>query len=999
MNKRKRNLQYLALPLAAFLLLGSRNASAGESPETTAVQAQQTITVTGTVTDESGEPLIGVSVYNASTHLVGATTDINGRYSIKVPTNGKLKFTYVGFKPLTVKTDGRNEVNVTMQTDSETLDELVVVGYGTVRKADLAGSVSVLDNKQFAAQPITQISDALQGRVAGVNIVSDGLPGGNVRIRIRGANSINKSNDPLYVVDGLVRESGLDGINPEDIASMQILKDASSTAIYGSRGANGVVIITTKHGRAGETRVVLDASFGFSQATRLPDMLGTKEYAKYLVEYGGQSETTLRPYIDGTNPGIDWKDEMFRTGTVQNYKVVVSKGTENTQLYVSGSYMRHDGIIQDSNYQRYSARASVSSQIYDWFNLSIDVNASHGVGKGIGGLVMGGYNPLWIGYNSSPSMEMTNEDGVYLNDPYCTIQNNAVGVLKAPQERRRDVLNGHIDLRFNIIPGLTFTSSNGIDYYNYLGYNFRSSKESVSTVSSASNSNTNRWLLQSSNNLTYINTFNEKHHLTATAVWEATRSTTRGMEVSGNNFPTEVVGWWNIASAATRNASNSYSEWSLLSGVARVIYNFDNRYMLTGTFRADGSSKLPNNKWSYFPSVAAAWTMSNERFFEPLKPVLTTAKLRASFGVIGNQDINPFETLAMMSQTSTFYGSTSGLTGFWANQVGAPDLKWEKTKQVDVGLDLSFLNGRIDLSVDWYYKRTTDALLKTTLTDYLGGSSYWVNAGNVENTGFDFSINANILQNANGWNWTTAINGSILKNKVKKMTAQAPVLYSGSMQSIVEDACVVMEGQPIGALYGYKWAGIDSDGYDTYYAADGSVTRSPQATDRVILGKSNPTFTLGWNNTVSWKNWSLNAFFNGAFGAKRINALRYAMNTMTGNSRFITSPDGFKGIGTSMPDPRVDNNFAIGNSSKWVESADYLRLENITLSYDLLKQVTGFADIRLSFSIQNLFTITNYKGGNPASYSFSDDYSWAQGVDTGTSPTPRTYTFGARFTF
>lgn len=955
--------------------------------------------MTGTVTDESGEPLIGVSVFDAANRKTGTTTDIDGRYTINVPANGRLTFTYVGYTATTVNVNGRATVDVSLNSDSQNLDELVVVGYGTVRKADLAGSVSVLDNKQFSAQPITNVSDALQGRVSGVNIVSDGLPGGTTRIRIRGANSINKNNEPLYVVDGLVRESGLDGINPEDIASIQILKDASSTAIYGSRGANGVVIISTKHGSAGDTRVTLDASFGITQATRLPAMLGTKEYAEKLVEYGGQSATTLQPYLDGTNPGIDWKDEMFRTGTVQNYKVVVSKGSEKTQLYVSGAYMRHDGIIRDNSYQRYSARASVSSQIYDWFNLTVDVNASHGVGKGIGGLTMGGYNPIWIGYNSSPSMEMTNADGVYNMDPYCTIQNNALGVLKAPNERRRDVLNGHVDLRFNIIPGLTFTSSNGLDYYNYQGYNFRSSKESPTTVNQASNSTTNRWLIQSSNNLTYVNTFAEKHNLTATAVWEATRSTSRNLTARSKNLPTDLVGWWNLQSGATIEAENGYSEWALLSAVARVIYNFDNRYMITGTFRADGSSKLPNNKWSCFPSVAVAWTMSNESFFEPVKPVISNAKLRTSFGIIGNQDINPYETLSLMSQTSTYYSSSTGTTGFWANQVGAPDLKWEKTKQVDVGLDLSFLNGRIDLSLDWYYKRTTDALLKTTLADYLGGSAFWVNAGNVENTGLDISISANILQNANGWSWNTAINGSYLKNKVKKMSAQVPVLYSGSMQSIVEDACVVMVGQPIGALYGYRWAGIDAEGYDTYYTADGGTSRAPQAEDRVILGKSNPTFTLGWNNTVTWKNWSLNAFFNGSFGAKRINALRYAMNTMTGNSRFITSPDGFSGIGTTMPDPRVANNFAIGNSSKWVENASFFRMENITLSYNLQKSVTKFADILLSFSVQNLFTITSYKGGNPASYSFNDDFSWAQGVDTGTAPTPRTYTFGARFTF
>lgn len=961
-----------------------------------AAAPQGLITIKGVVYGPDGDPLPGVLVSQKGT-AYNTATDIDGQYTLNVQAGGTIEYSYLGFKKVQW-TAVAGTHNVTLEDDN-TLDEVVVVGYGTVRKADLAGAVSVMDSKSFQAQPVTNVADVLQGRVSGVNVVSDGVPGGSVRITIRGANSINKSNDPLYVVDGLVRESGLDGINPDDIASMQILKDASSTAIYGSRGANGVVIITTKKGTAGSSQLTLDVSYGWANASKLPKQTSTREYAQKLVQYDGISEVDLTSYLNGTNAGIDWNDEVFRTGSVQNYKVVFAKGTESTQFYVSGNYMNHQGIVKNSQYERYSGRISGSADVTKWLNVSASVDLSHGQGHGVGEFNMSGYNPLWIAFNSSPTMEMKNAEGVYLRDPYCTIQDNAMSVIYARNQRRADIVNGHLDLRFKILPGLTFTTSNGLDYYNFYSYGQSLTTASPTANSGMSNNNMNRYLLQTTNNFTYINTFAEKHNLTATLVWEATKSQTRRMGIAGSNLSAESVGWWNVNNAANITASNGYSEWSLLSGVGRVIYNFDNRYMLTGTLRADGSSRLSKNKWAWFPSVAAAWTISNESFMSAASPVLSNLKLRASYGIIGNQDISPYSTLSLMSQTTTYYGNNNPATGYWANTINDPNLKWERTHQVDVGVDFGFLNNRIDVTLDWFYKRTKDALLTTTLADYLGGSSYFVNAGEVSNTGLDLGINARIIEGGD-WTWTTAINGSILKNKVEKMTALDPVLYSGSMQSIIVDASIIKEGEPIGTLYGFEWAGIDSEGYDTYYTANGDITRNPSSDDRKVLGKSNPSFTLGWNNTVTWKNWSLNAFFTGAFGAKRINALRFARNSMIGNSRFITDPDFWGEIGKTMPDPTVNNNQYIGNSSKWVEKADYFRLDNLSLGYDLKKSVTKFADIHLAFSVQNLFTITKYKGLNPASYSFgSSNQQWAQGVDTGTAPAPRTFTFGARFNF
>lgn len=991
-----------AVPFALGILAPGASVFASQSAALTSYSVSQQVNkVSGVVTDSNGEPLIGVNVAQKGAESNGSITDLDGLFMLNVPSNATLVVSYVGFKTLEVPVNGKSDLKITLQEDTETLDEVVVIGYGVVRKADLAGSVSVMDNKAFKDQPLTQASDALQGRMSGVNVVSDGIPGGAVKVRVRGTNSINKSNDPLYVVDGMVRESGLDGINPEDIQSMQVLKDASSTAIYGSRGANGVVIITTKTGVQGQSSITFDASVGISNATRLPKMMGTKEYAQALVDYAGVNPVDIQDYLDGTNPGIDWEDTMFRTGLTQNYKLVFSKGKEDIQTYLSANYMKDEGVLEKSSYERYSAKANVKAKIKPWLDVTLDVNASRGIGKGIGNLEMAGYNPLWIAFNSSPTMEMFDKNGNYQNDPYGTIQENAYSVLAGSEsERREDVLNGRIDLKFNLAKGLTFTTTNGVDYYNHTGYGFSSKKTGIAhTLNRMSNANTQRMMLQSTNNLTYAGSWKDKHFLTATAVWEATKSDTRAMGINGTDLKTESVGWWDVQNAATRDATNSFSDWAMLSGVGRVMYNFDNRYMVTGTFRADGSSRFSKNKWGYFPSIAAAWTLSNESFLKDKATAISNLKLRASYGVIGNQDITPYSTLGLMGSTSTFFGSGIGVTGYWANGIATPDIKWEKTKQFDIGIDLGLWEGRVNLSLDYFNKQTSDALLTTYSPDYLGGNSYLINAGKVANQGIDLSIDASIIDTKD-WGWSTTITGTYLKNEVKKLTAQEPIIYGGSFQSIITDCSIIKEGEAIGTLYGYNWAGIDKDGYDTYYTANGEVTRNPQTTDRVVLGKSSPDFTMGWNNTVRYKNWSLNAFFTGAFGVERLNALRFAMNSMIGNSRMFTDADFIGEIGHTMPDPTVKNNQYIGNSSKWVENASYFRCDNVTLAYDFPKSMIKFADLRLSFSVQNLFTITGYKGANPTGYSFSSDYGdRASGIDTGTSPINRTFTFGLRMNF
>ena len=993
----------MVLPFAAGMLLCTTNASAANELTkmvNIVAQGQQKTQVTGVVVDASGEPLIGVSVVEKGNKTNGAVTDIDGKFVINVPANSSLVVSYVGYKTQEVAVAGKHNINVTLKEDAEMLNDVVVIGYGVVKKADLAGSVAVMDNKAFKDQPITQASDALNGRMAGVNVASDGVPGGSVKIRVRGSNSITKSNDPLYVVDGMVRESGLDGINPEDIQSMQVLKDASSTAIYGSRGANGVVIVTTKTGKKGESRITFDASYGFSKATKLPKMMSTKAYAQALVDYNGKTENEVKDFLDGTNPGIDWVDVMFRTGQTQNYKLVFTKGTDGMQSYISANYMKNEGTLEGSQYERFAAKANVKTSLTKWLDVTVDLNASRGIGKGVASLPGTTSNPLWIAFNSSPAMNMFDKNGNYAQDQYCTIEPNAYGMLVGNKsERRNDVFNGHIDLQFNILPGLTFTSSNGFDYLNNYNYSLNSGKVARNHRIDMGNYNMQRTLLQTTNNLTYMNSWGD-HHLTATGVWEATKSTTTNMRITGENLTTELVGWWNAENARTKKIANGYSNWALLSGVGRVMYNFADRYMLTGTFRADGSSRFSNNKWGYFPSIAGAWTVSNEKFMENTRDVVSNLKLRASYGIIGNQDIDPYSTLALLKTTNTYYGVGDASVGYLLDRIATPDIKWEKTKQFDLGVDLGLFNNRLELSLDYFNKQTSDALLSTTTSNAFGGFTYMANLGKVANQGLDITLNARVIETKD-FQWQTSLNGTYLKNEVKKLTDKQKVIHRGSFQSVVTDPCVIMEGEALGSFFGQEWAGIDDEGYDTYWSTNDAgervAVRNPKETDRKILGKSTPDFTLGWNNTVSYKNWSLNAFFNSAFGVQRLNALRFAMNSKIGNSQMFTDADFISQIGKTMPNPNVANNNYIGASSKWVENANYFRCENITLAYDMPKSMTKFADIRLSFSVQNLFTITNYKGSNPAGYNGDGDATG--GIDCGTYPTPRTFTFGARFNF
>lgn len=968
--------------------------------------SQQTGTqqrIKGQVLDPKGEPLVGVTIKVKGTSQA-TVTDANGNYTINAQRGDILEFSYIGFNTKEIRAEGGN-CNVALSESAETLDQVIVIGYGTVKKADLAGSVGVLDSKKFSDQPITQISDAFQGRISGVQVANSGVPGGTMKIRVRGAGSVNRSNDPLYVIDGIARESGLQGINPEDVQSVQILKDASATAIYGSRGSNGVVLITTKNGREGQTKVSFDAQVGVSNVAKRYDTLSPYEFATAYNEVHANTfnDESLKAFKNGTK-GTNWQDAMFQTGITQDYKIALSSGNTTNQYYISGNYMGQTGTVIQTKNERYQARVNLSSDITKWLNINADINASHTKTKNFN-FGASTDNVLWNMLNFSPVSDIYDAQGNYTKrDFYCALtSDNPVGMMKENEGQTRQALfTGHIDLRFNIMPGLTFTTTNGVDYADVKNYYFTSKK--VADSNGMSNRDAQRMTLQTTNNLTYNGNWG-LHALTATGVFEATRSKYRHMYLSGDHLLTESVKWWNIGLASSRKENNGYSAWTLLSWVGRVMYNYADRYLVTGTFRADGSSKFFNDKWGYFPSLAVAWSLGNEEFMKH-QNMIQDAKIRLSYGLVGSQAIDPYETLGLMQQTGYAFGGNSKYTGFWAGtSVATPDLTWEKTHQYNIGLDFAVLNRSLRFSFDFFKKLTKDGLLKKAMPNYDGGGTYWVNAAEVTNQGLDFSIDANIL-NKGYFNWSSTLTGTYLKNKVTSLDNIPYVTGYTPATGLTDAVTRIVEGKPIGSFYLYQWTGLDKDGHDTYADLDNSGTVS--AGDRSIIGNANPDFTLGWNNHFTYKNWELNVFFTGAFGAQRLNLMRYSAASMNGKSTFVTLKEAYYNSFGKSDNPRYPALNVTGNnyqaaSTKWLEDADYLRLDNLTLAYNLSKKVTKFADLRISLSCQNLFTITGYKGMDPAGLSFMDTSLGSvdinDGIDMGAYPLSRTFTIGVKMNF
>lgn len=950
--------------------------------------------ISGVVTDERGETIIGATVVVKGEETTGTTTDMDGKFSLEVPLRSVIVVSYMGFTPQEVRIFKRNLYDITLKEDNKVLDEVVVVGYGSVKKSDLTGSVTAISTARFKDQPVKRVENILQGRSAGVEVTAQsGMPGGGMKVRVRGTTSINTSNDPLYVIDGMISPSGLDGLNPADIQSMEVLKDASSTAIYGSRGSNGVIIITTKQGTQGRAVVSFDASVGISKVRKQYELLNAYEYALALNDVRGAntiSAADLEAYRNGTK-GLDWMDLITQTALTQDYKLDISGGTEKVRYLVSGNVMDQEAVTIMSDYKRYGLRVNVDADVKPWLTVSGKLNAS----------IIHQHNGAanWLNaINYSPTMELVDpETGVYNKDPYNIANGTSpYGEMMVNYSDSYSYnVSANVSLLFKIAKGLTFSVQGGYDYEQRPSYSFNSSLVGPGAINSMSNSNTLHNYWQNTNNLSWQREFG-KHSVSAMAVWEVSRAWDPVMQISGSNLSNETVGYWNVANAAVRNASNSYTESSMASGIVRAGYDFDKRYFLTAAVRADGSSKFQGkNKWGYFPSAALAWDIAREKFMKNQK-VIRQLKLRGSFGVSGNQNIAPFSTLGMLTSTSYGWGTSTAYTGYWGYQFPTPDITWEKTYQYDLGLDLNVAG--VNLTFDWFKKKTVDLLFQKQVPRYNGGGTIWVNEGKMNNTGVEMTVSATPVQGA--LTWETTLNAAYVKNEVLDLAGNDFVL-TANYSNLGGPMQIMKPGYPLGSFYVYEWQGFDEKGANLYRKADGSLTTSPTSEDLVIKGQASPKWTFGWNNSLSWNNWSLNVFFNAAVGLDRLNMSRFMTASMTGDSRFVTLREAyFEGWDyvsdksqAKYPSLKNPDNKYYANSDFWLEDASFVKLKNVSLSYRIPKRVTKFGSVMLSVSAQDVLTLTRYKGMDPEVYSGYD------GLDYGAYPVPFTITFGAKINF
>jgi TonB-linked SusC/RagA family outer membrane protein len=956
--------------------------------------------ITGFVTDRYGEPLIGASVIENGTKN-GTVTDTDGRFSISTTQGTLLTVSYIGYETQKIKVGDKTDFQITLQENQKLLDEIVVIGYGTVKKSDLAGSVASVSAKQFKDQPVKRVEDILQGRTSGVEVTQlSGMPAGEVKVRVRGTTSINKSSDPLYVVDGIIASTGLNALNPNDIQSIEILKDASATAIYGSRGANGVVLVTTKQGVEGKTQIYADVAIGISNIIKKYDLLNAYEYATALNEYKGSSTISavdLEAYRTGAK-GIDWQNLMLQTGISQDYKLGFSGGTATNRYHISANILDMTAMTITTKFQRGQLRANFDNNLTRWLTISTKLNASR--------TTTSNYSIDMMNFlNYSPTMEMKDPvTGVYNKDPFNAVDNNPYGKRMANREDSYQYhLNGNMNLTFKIIDGLTLSVQAGANYYHNPNYTFTSKLAAPGAISSMLNASVMNIFWQNTNNLTYDKTSGD-HHLTATFVWETSSNENRRLEIIGSNLSNESVSYWNFKNAAVRDGGNAYSADAIVSGLGRLMYSYKGRYMLTGTFRADASSKFQTtkNKWGFFPSGALAWDIAQEGFMSDLN-MFHQLKTRVSFGVVGNQDIERYSTLGMLGTTSyDGWGTSQSHTGYWGARLATPDVTWESTYQYNAGIDASVLDGRLNFTVEYFLKDSKNLLFRKPSPLYNGGGSFWVNQGEIKNSGVEFSISAYPFGNRNFINWETSLNASYVKNTIVDLAGNDILLGENNTGYGGGPIQAMQVGYPMGSFYLYKWKGFNSTGANLYERlADGSLTTSPTAADLTVMGQSDPDWTLGWNNTFTWKNWTLNLFFNAALGYNRLNMSRFALASQIGKYRFISLRESYYQAWDKV-DNKADALYASHSNSDnktypdsdfWLEDASFMKLKNISISYDIPKAKAKIADIQLSISGQNVWTLTKYTGMDP------EVYSTYNGVDLGAYPVPRTFTFGVKLNF
>ncbi|ODS84718.1 MAG: SusC/RagA family TonB-linked outer membrane protein [Cytophagaceae bacterium SCN 52-12] len=978
-------------------------------------------TVRGTVTDENGEGLPGVSVVIKGS-MRGAITDATGKFELTVPgPESVLIFSFVGYLSQEVAAGNRTSIDVSMQVDQKALEEVVVVGYGTQRKTDVTGSLTAISRKEFAQQPVTRLDQILQGRAPGVQVTNvGGAPGGPVRIRVRGANSILGDNNPLYVVDGFVG-ADFTTINPQDIETIQVLKDASSTAIYGSRGANGVIIITTKKGAPGGIRVNYSSQFSSSTRIKKLKAMTAGEFAQTMNERaaaigGSQIFTPAQVEDFRVNGGTDWQDEMFTRAGGQEHQLGVSGGSDKTTFLVSANYLDQDGIIKNSNFKRYTLRSNVSSQITDKFSMRLNLTGAWQNNLNNG--VMGGTaNPMVQALAWAPTTPAYDANGNLTHrDPLGSIGASPLALIY-DRENRRQVMFGNVvgGLRYELIQGLALDVQYAVNYVNQQGKSFNGANVTNFNPNAGRNSSESL-TLQSTNSINYSRTLANVHKIDAVGVFETQEFTNESFSATGNTLLIPSLGYDNIGLSGSYVIGSEFSKWTLLSLMGRVNYSFKDKYLLSATVRRDGSSKFRgDNRYSVFPSVAAGWRISEEPFMQS-QNVVGNLKLRASWGRTGSQAIGAYATQSTYSTTQTAFTNTGATSGIIFGNPGNPDLRWETTEQTDIGLEAEFLKGRIQLEADYFLKNTADLLLNRPLPGYVGGGSRAENVGVIENKGWELAVSSSIIK-TNHFEWASSFNIANVKNTVKSVGGIAERFFTssnvgGGMSTQAE--FVYAPGQALGAYWGLVYEGTwkpdeadqaalrgEKPGDARYQDLNGD--NAITAADFQIIGSGIPRTTAGWNNTFTYKGLTLNVFLQGIFGLDKLNYTRAAALVGGADARqpiLAEILDRYiPGVNETSDIPAFSTSSRVfTQSTRFMEKGDFIRLKNVSLSYDLPKRLVNNFGVRLFLSGTNVFTITDYKGIDPES-SNAAGADTMQGIDYGSYPNAKTYTLGVNLTF
>lgn len=1001
-----------ALPLLFVVLLGfPMSVEAAPGNLGTASESQQASkTVTVTIKDQMG-PLAGANVAVKGTRY-GANTDSNGNVTLtNVPSNATLVISYVGYKTQEISVAAGTSFEVLLEEDVNMLDELVVIGYGTVRKRDLTGSVSSVKSKDLTAYTVSNPIQALQGRVPGVVITSNnGAPNGDFNIRVRGANSIRGGNGPLYIIDGMPANAS--SINSYDIESIEVLKDASATAIYGSRGANGVILITTKSGKTGKTKVEYNFEYGFQSLRKKMDVLNAREYMEFyniqqLNDKG--SEYFTDEQIAAAGEGFDWQDAVYRTAGVQNHNINVSGGNEKTRFIISGSAMLRDGIIKTTEYNKYNIRSMIDHDISDWVNVALRMGYTYTTPKSRAAqdFANRGGSIVSAAILSPPTLTPYNEDGSYQNLQlaYPFISNaliNPINVIDSHSNKTEaNLLDISAAVTLKPFKGFSFKTSFGLENNDYRSDNYTNSKNIYGSTS-ASVGFTRTTTVVNENIANYDVEFGD-HTLNVMGGFTYQQNVTKGLGGSGTGYLSDATETYNLQSASTPGIpSSSYSKWVLMSYLARVNYSYKGRYLLTASIRADGSSRYSEgDKWGYFPSAAIAWRISEEPWLKG-KTAISNLKLRLGYGVTGSTAISPYATMNMVGSGVTPMDGGGVVTYFTPSTTYPGNLKWESTAQANVGVDLGLFNDRLRITADAYYKKTYDLLNSIHLPLSSGYGATLKNIGKMSNRGVELLVEGEII-NTKDWSWTASANIATNKNKVEKLAGGADI-YGSNVSMVLVNGTVnlLREGEPMGVFYVFKSDGYDENGSLKYIDVDGNNTLTNE--DRFILGDPNPDFTFGLNTELTYKRLSFSMFWAGSYGNDIYNVSKaqfydYGMGLNMLKEVYESHWDANNTAeqNARAKYPKIKANQNLEQSDRFIEDGSYMRLKNIQLGYTL-PILTKYIDrINVYVSAQNILTLTGYSGSDPEVNSYRSDST--VGIDWFPYPMSKTVSLGVNIQF